>query len=995
MPKSPENAALWHLYVSSPELTLGNLRVALKHARDLEDKTISCAKSSLLPAVLNMALQLMPKSLLDILRMGPRSLSVHPTYKNGLAVELPYHGGEKHILLGAKDYRCCPLLSLAIFLETRVEPPRGCQELLFAVQDLKNVENLRSFVIGHLDNAFGASSLWFKSFDKYLAMVAMRKGVDQRMLNARRSWKSKSAETFDLTDDVEVALALAVHGPIEYVIDKREAARFTDEWICDNIVPNMVAAGIDRGVAAILGRTILYASLEAGPGQLLHDELREDIISMCSRQGISSLNPVERSLFEVGSSSTKATPSMQHDEKKAKGTNATDGKMEAVASPDADSEANKALDVGSTTTKVVEATKVLAMTAKKTSVKKRSAEDDVATKTPKKSSTSTRTPTMEPAKQRSKTTIVTDRRIEVVASPVVDSELIESHDVGSMTTKAIKATKVLAMTAKKNSVKKRSAEDDVAAKTPKKSSTSTVTVTKQPAKKKAKTTIVTDRPIEVVADSEQIESHDVGSTTTKSVEATKVLVMTAKKTSVKKRSAEDDVAAKTPKKSSTSTRTPTMEPAKQRSKTTIVTDRRIEVVASPVVDSELIESHDVGSMTTKAIKATKVLAMTAKKNSVKKRSAEDDVAAKTPKKSSTSTVTVTKQPAKKKAKTTIVTDRPLEVVASPVADSEANKSLDVGSTTTKASTVTKVLARTDGKTSMNKGSADENVAAKNAKRTSLRTISAEGDVSQKKPNRTSSRKISSGDDAAAKKFKEPKDDQNSLVATSEMDKVILVRDELLKNLDEVVNVFVSLKSLIASLGSSGSIEGTVNVPRQALVDVSSETGDSGDGEEATGTQNTHRATAFRRKMAPVPPEVFKSEPKGDGKKPPSLARKLPAKLSTRPGSLERLWDEYCKGLGGNKPAESFTEEEKKAPGVCAAYSHRSGYWHAMEKLLEVKQKGMTPQVALAEIERCYFPLNGKLSLAKKLDFIYVDQRKGFEKLNKVIHALESVSRKEG
>ena len=928
MPKTSETDALWDLYVSSPELTLGNLREALKQARDLEDRTTSYEKASLLPAVLNMALQLMPKSLLDILMMGPRSLSVHPTHENALAVELPYHGGEKHILLGTKDYRCCPLLSLALFLETRVEPPRGCQGLLFAVQDLKNVENLRSFVIGHLDNAFGASFLWFKSFDRYLTMVAKRKGVDKKKLNARRSWKSKSAETFDMKQDVEVAVALAVHGPIEYVIDKGEAARFTNEWICDNIVPNMVAAGIDRGVAAILGRTIVYASLEPGPLQLLHDELREDIISACSKQRISALNPVERLLFEVGSSLTKPAPSVQPDENKAKTTKVTEAMVNARPSTLADSEHG----VVSTTKTAVEGAKVLAMTARKTSMKIRSTQDDGLAKNPEEATATTLiAPTMHPDKQKAKTTNVTNGIVEPDAS--------------------------------------------------------------------------------IAADSEKYISHGFGSTTAMAVKVAKVLVVTDKKTSMKKRSAEHDIAEKKPKKSSSTTRTPTMQSAKKKAKTTNVTDGNSEAAESTVEDLGRNKSYGAGSTTRKAVDATKVLAVTKRKTSMKKRSAEDEIATKKPKKSSSTTRTPTMQPAKKKVKTTTVTDEKLEAVASTIVDSEENKSLSFGATTTKAVKVPKALPTTEGKTGMNKGSADDHVVAKKPKRTSLRRTSVEDDAAVKKtqrirskiisaevdgvgkqPKRTSSKDLFAGDHVAATKPKKPKNNQNGPVAAADMDKVILVRDELLKNLDQVVNVFVSLKTLVASLGSTGSIEGTANVPRRA-VDLSSEAGDSDD-DEVIGRQDILNATAYRRKKAPVDIE---SEPKdsGDGKKAPSLARKLPAKLSTRPGSLERLWDEYSKGLGGNKPAERFTEEEKRAPGVHAAYSQRSGYWQAMEKLLEVKRKGMTPQVALAEIERCYFPLHAKMPLGKKLDFIYVDQRKGFEKLNKVVQALESVGRKEG
>jgi hypothetical protein len=781
MPKTIKNNVLWDLYVSSPELTLSKLREALTQARDCADPKSGHQKQklTLLPAVLNMVLQLMPESLLDILTLGPKSLSAHPAYENALAVELPYHGGEKHVLLGTNDYRCCPLLALALFLETRDDLPREGEDLLFALPDLITPQALNAFVMDHLENAFGESHLWFKSFDNYAAMVAERKGVDKKKLKARRSWKSKSAETFNLKADVEVAAALAVHGPVEYVIDKEDISRVTDDWICANIVPNSVAAGIDHRVAAVLGRTLIFAALTSGPDVLLDDDLRGDIVVECTKRRFSALNPIETQSFSFSSRSTTKP--------------------------------------GKTVSNKLTQKSISRIT---------SVSDHVRDKTPKR---------------------------------------------GEGPEKPRKA---------EGNPSSRTASGD---------------------KNEKSRTVVTNEEAED-ARAKKKAPPDEGEEST--------LTAKGKKTSSSK------LAPKVRKRSAS------------------------------------VDDPDVVKEDPKLNRAEEK----PKSSSSQTESADN--------KGEGNTQQVPK-PAKKKAKTTKTT---LATGAVDVARKEA--------------------------VAMN--SVDREFGARKTEEATT--------IEKSHPKRPAE------GDSKGKNEKKARKEGSVEVASSEMDKLLVVRDELLKNLDEVVKVFASLKSVVASLGS---IDGTTNMVSKAKIShhskARSQPADSSeevhkDDDHVSRKQGATRAPpqtfTHGKTKTPYPSEDNQSK-RADGdddavRKAPSVARILPANLSNRPRSLEKLWEEYTNGLGGNKPAESFTDQEKKSPSVRSAYSLRSGYWEAMIKLLAVKTKdGMTPQAARSEIEKCYFPGQKQVPVGKMLDVIYVDQHKGFEKLNKVIRALESVGRKDG
>lgn len=71
-------------------------------------------------------------------------------------------------------------------------------------------------------------------------------------------------------------------------------------------------------------------------------------------------------------------------------------------------------------------------------------------------------------------------------------------------------------------------------------------------------------------------------------------------------------------------------------------------------------------------------------------------------------------------------------------------------------------------------------------------------------------------------------------------------------------------------------------------------------------------------------------------------------LSRMPKSLYLLWDEYETGLGDNKAAKDFTENERGA--VKYTYYRRKVFWEVVERLM---RRGHTSRVAVDMIRAAY------------------------------------------
>ena len=96
----------------------------------------------------------------------------------------------------------------------------------------------------------------------------------------------------------------------------------------------------------------------------------------------------------------------------------------------------------------------------------------------------------------------------------------------------------------------------------------------------------------------------------------------------------------------------------------------------------------------------------------------------------------------------------------------------------------------------------------------------------------------------------------------------------------------------------------------------------------------------------------------------------PATLCRNPRTLSILWSEYMNGIGGRKPAQQFTREERGLRCVKQNYYFRKPFWTAMQRLVD---KGYTESVAIGKIEKVYEKYGSITNILRKM---LIDERNG-------------------
>ena len=99
----------------------------------------------------------------------------------------------------------------------------------------------------------------------------------------------------------------------------------------------------------------------------------------------------------------------------------------------------------------------------------------------------------------------------------------------------------------------------------------------------------------------------------------------------------------------------------------------------------------------------------------------------------------------------------------------------------------------------------------------------------------------------------------------------------------------------------------------------------------------------------------------------------PATLCRNPRTLSILWSEYLNGIGGRKPAQQFTREERGVRGVKQNYHFRKPFWRCMQRLVD---KGCTEAVAIGRITRIYMRSSSSSSITAVLRKMAKDERNG-------------------
>jgi len=98
-------------------------------------------------------------------------------------------------------------------------------------------------------------------------------------------------------------------------------------------------------------------------------------------------------------------------------------------------------------------------------------------------------------------------------------------------------------------------------------------------------------------------------------------------------------------------------------------------------------------------------------------------------------------------------------------------------------------------------------------------------------------------------------------------------------------------------------------------------------------------------------------------------RRVPyvASLGKTPRSVHQLWQEYQFGIGGRKPARTFSAVERGR--VKVKYCRRNIIWKAIDRMV---RSGSTAQVAIDRIYASY----GELTVTQMMNAMGADEKNG-------------------
>ncbi|CAB9496607.1 expressed unknown protein [Seminavis robusta] len=227
------------------------------------------------------------------------------------------------ILLGADDWKVCPQLNLAIYLDKWLEMHPDAVHLFTTNDDTKKGPNnlkqqyanrIKGVVWDQAEfqaledqvgNQRDKKGVGTHSMRKFASTKASRRGATPRHVEYRGRWvgdksgRVVSIRYIDKRDDYVdafVAGLLCNGGPIKYCTD----LNITDDWLKSHVVSHVAKRIQDNRLIRILGLAKLWACFDPEAKSLVEQQDREYIISMfASRYGQPQANPVKKVPLEI------------------------------------------------------------------------------------------------------------------------------------------------------------------------------------------------------------------------------------------------------------------------------------------------------------------------------------------------------------------------------------------------------------------------------------------------------------------------------------------------------------------------------------------------------------------------------------------------------------------------------------------------------------------------------------------------------------------------
>ena len=205
----------------------------------------------------------------DVMNFTVGDLTPNPEYPGTLKCKMCWsknvideRDAPDQIVLGADNTSFCPLLALAIHLDSAIRTGRMSeQSRLFLVNKSTASDHLNKIIKEDDFPRFDSMPLGTHSIRKFPSTYARRNGCTRDDVDYRGRWKrqKRMVDTYIDVDlpypDAKVASVLAIGGPVKYEL--MEGCGLTDEWVLNNTGAH-IGRVFPEGIALVLGKALLW-----------------------------------------------------------------------------------------------------------------------------------------------------------------------------------------------------------------------------------------------------------------------------------------------------------------------------------------------------------------------------------------------------------------------------------------------------------------------------------------------------------------------------------------------------------------------------------------------------------------------------------------------------------------------------------------------------------------------------------------------------------------
>lgn len=250
-------------------------------------------------------------------------IKAHPTYKDfALRCRLCWsknvleeRAAPPQIMFGANQFKFCPLLTLALFLELFYPTERNENDELNCFSAInKTADGTKQRVSKFLkqkifmDKDFldvqqdqNGDIVGTHSIRKFSTTYARRSGCTLDDINVRGRWKrfKQMVETYVHPEipypDAKTAAALSIGGPVKYQV--KTESNIDDCWIAEHVLPHTLKMHKDKKAVVTLGKAVLWACFDAEASDIVPLQILQRVRLAYERvqnQLSSTENPVRK-----------------------------------------------------------------------------------------------------------------------------------------------------------------------------------------------------------------------------------------------------------------------------------------------------------------------------------------------------------------------------------------------------------------------------------------------------------------------------------------------------------------------------------------------------------------------------------------------------------------------------------------------------------------------------------------------------------------------------